>query len=51
MRTCFEPHEDEEFEAAKDLLVRRCLVCAGERGMAAGPLVLAAALESRQEHG
>ncbi|MEU6412183.1 hypothetical protein [Microbispora sp. NPDC046933] len=47
MRTWFEPHEDEEFEAAKDLLVRRCLVWAGERGMAADPLVLEAALDSR----
>ncbi|MEV7806012.1 hypothetical protein AB0O28_23995 [Microbispora sp. NPDC088329] len=47
MRTWFEPHEDEEFEAAKDLLVRRCLVWAGERGMAADPLVLGAALDSR----
>ena len=47
MRTWFEPHEDEEFEAAKDLLVRRCLVWSGERGMAADPLVLEAALDSR----
>ncbi|MEU8177367.1 hypothetical protein AB0C14_31225 [Microbispora hainanensis] len=47
MRTWFEPHEDEEFDAAKDLLVRRCLVWAEERGMAADPLVLEAALDSR----
>ncbi|MEU7913602.1 hypothetical protein [Microbispora bryophytorum] len=47
MRTWFEPHEAEEFEAAKDLLVRRCLVWAGERGMAAEPPVLGAALDFR----
>ncbi|MFG1825024.1 hypothetical protein ACGFIJ_21275 [Microbispora bryophytorum] len=47
MRTWFEPHEAEEFEAAKDLLVRRCLVWAAERGMAAEPPVLEAALDFR----
>ncbi|GAA5084789.1 hypothetical protein HNP84_010155 [Thermocatellispora tengchongensis] len=47
MRTYFEPDEDEEFEAAKDLLVRRCLDWAGERGLPADGLVLAAALDSR----
>ncbi|GGO29325.1 hypothetical protein [Microbispora bryophytorum] len=47
MRTWFEPHEAEEFEAAKDLLVRRCLVWAAERGMAAEPPVLGAALDFR----
>ncbi|WP_158558294.1 hypothetical protein, partial [Spongiactinospora gelatinilytica] len=47
MRTYFEPDEDEEFEAAKDLIVRRCAAWAAERGSRADEVVLAAALESR----
>ncbi|MBT2235038.1 hypothetical protein [Nonomuraea sp. NEAU-A123] len=46
-RTFFEPDETEEFEAAADLLIRRCLAWAGERGLPADGVVLAAALESR----
>ncbi|MEV0350639.1 hypothetical protein AB0H88_33060 [Nonomuraea sp. NPDC050680] len=46
-RTFFEPDETDEFEAAADLLTRRCLAWADERGLAADETVLAAALESR----
>ncbi|MEU0564734.1 hypothetical protein ABZ297_04940 [Nonomuraea sp. NPDC005983] len=47
MRTYFEPEEAEEFDAAKDLLIRRCLAWAEERGMRAEEVVLSAALDSR----
>ncbi|GLW99652.1 hypothetical protein [Microtetraspora sp. NBRC 16547] len=47
MRTYFEPEEIEEFEAAKDLLIRRCLAWADEHGMSADGMVLSAALDSR----
>ncbi|MGP3963528.1 hypothetical protein ACTWPT_46925 [Nonomuraea sp. 3N208] len=47
MRTFFEPDQEEEFEAAKDLLIRRCRDWAGDRGLAAAGLVLTAALDSR----
>ncbi|MET9243993.1 hypothetical protein [Nonomuraea sp. NPDC003709] len=47
MRTFFEPDRGEEFEAAKDLLIRRCLDWADDRGLAADGLVLTAALDSR----
>lgn len=47
MRTWFEPDEDEEFEAAQDLLVRRCLFWAEERGLPADGLILTAALDAR----
>ncbi|RBQ16127.1 hypothetical protein DP939_31375 [Spongiactinospora rosea] len=47
MRTFYEPDEDEEFEAAKDLIVRRCAAWAAERGSRADEAVLAAALDSR----
>lgn len=47
MRTWFEPDEDEEFEAAKALLVRRCLTWAGERRLPVEGVIVDAALESR----
>ncbi|MFC4061985.1 hypothetical protein ACFOWE_27095 [Planomonospora corallina] len=47
MRTYFDPEEAEEFEAAKDLLVRRCAAWAGEHGLEADELVLSAALDAR----
>ncbi|MEV4108624.1 hypothetical protein [Nonomuraea sp. NPDC049695] len=47
MRTFFEPDQEEEFEAAKDLLIRRCTDWAADRGLAADDLVLTAALDSR----
>lgn len=46
-RTFFEPDEAEEYEAAADLLTRRCLAWADDRGLPADSAVLAAALESR----
>lgn len=46
-RTFFELDEADEYEAAADLLTRRCLAWADERGLPAEPTVLAAALESR----
>ncbi|WP_326821029.1 hypothetical protein [Streptosporangium sp. NBC_01756] len=47
VRTHFDPEEAEEFEAAKDLLVRRCLAWAGEHGMRADEAMLTAALDAR----
>ncbi|GAA3159939.1 hypothetical protein GCM10010466_58460 [Planomonospora alba] len=47
MRTYFDPEEAEEYEAAMDVLVRRCVAWAGERGLEADGLVLSAALEAR----
>ncbi|MET8387856.1 hypothetical protein ABZV14_33145 [Streptosporangium canum] len=47
VRTYFDPEEAEEFESAKDLLVRRCLAWAGEHGMRADGAMLAAALDAR----
>ncbi|MGN9844311.1 hypothetical protein ACTMTI_39925 [Nonomuraea sp. H19] len=47
MRTFFDPDEDEEFEAAKDLLIRRCLAWADDRGLHADSSVLEAALDAR----
>ncbi|WP_171075332.1 hypothetical protein [Nonomuraea basaltis] len=47
MRTFFEPGEDEEFEAAKDLLIRRCLDWADGGGLNAHPTVVASALDAR----
>ena len=47
MRTYFDPEEAEEFESAKDLLVRRCLAWAGEHGLRADEAMLAAALDAR----
>ncbi|SEF55742.1 hypothetical protein SAMN05444920_10165 [Nonomuraea solani] len=49
MRTWFQPEETEEFEAAKDLLVRRCLTWAEEHGRPADGLVLATAVDARHE--
>ncbi|GAA4221187.1 hypothetical protein FHR32_005337 [Streptosporangium album] len=47
MRTHFDPEETEEFESAKDLLVRRCLAWADEHGMRADEAMLMAALDAR----
>lgn len=47
MRTHFEPDEAEEFEAAKELLIRRCLAWADERGERAEEMMLSEALDSR----
>ncbi|MFG1706903.1 hypothetical protein ACFLIM_27295 [Nonomuraea sp. M3C6] len=47
MRTYFEPEEDEEFEAAKDLLIRRALSWAEGQGLPADGLLLSAAVDSR----
>ncbi|MEV0384270.1 hypothetical protein [Nonomuraea sp. NPDC050643] len=49
MRTWFEAEEPEEFEAAKDLLIRRCLTWAGEHGRPADGVLLSAALEARHD--
>ncbi|MFG1948753.1 hypothetical protein [Nonomuraea sp. NPDC048826] len=49
MRTWFEPEEAEEFEAAKDLLIRRCVTWAEERGHPVGSLLLSAAVDARHE--
>jgi hypothetical protein len=47
MRTYFEPEDAEAFEAAKDLLTRRCLAWATGQGHSVDPFVLAAALDFR----
>ncbi|MGW5438489.1 hypothetical protein [Nocardia asteroides] len=47
MRTLFEPEDADEFEAAKELLIRRCMGWAGERGYSIDPFALAAALDFR----
>jgi hypothetical protein len=47
MRTYFEPEDDEAFEAAKDLLIRRCTAWADDQGHSVDPAALAAALEFR----
>ncbi|WP_051752782.1 hypothetical protein [Streptosporangium amethystogenes] len=47
VRTHFDPEEAEEFESAKDLLVRRCLTWADEHGLRAEEAMLAAALDAR----
>lgn len=47
MRTHFDPTEAEEFEAAKDLLVRRCLAWADQWHLTLDPFVLGAALDYR----
>ncbi|MEU4534481.1 hypothetical protein AB0G15_06430 [Streptosporangium sp. NPDC023825] len=47
MRTLFDPEAVEEFESAKDLLIRRCLAWAGEHGARADEAMLAAALNAR----
>ncbi|MFG1968314.1 hypothetical protein ACGFJC_03275 [Nonomuraea fuscirosea] len=47
MRTWFAPDEAAEFAAAKAVLLRRCLVWAGERGRPADELLISAAVDSR----
>jgi hypothetical protein len=47
MRTYFEPEDTEAFEAARDLLIRRCVAWAGDQGHSADPSALAAALDFR----
>ncbi|MEV5895326.1 hypothetical protein [Nonomuraea fuscirosea] len=47
MRTWFAPDEAAEFAAAKAVLLRRCLVWAGERGRPADALLISAAVDSR----
>ncbi|MFI7694522.1 hypothetical protein ACIBQ6_36035 [Nonomuraea sp. NPDC049655] len=49
MRTWFEPEEAEEFEAAKDLLIRRCVTWAEEHGHPVDDLLLSAAVDARHE--
>ncbi|TXK33936.1 hypothetical protein [Nonomuraea sp. C10] len=49
MRTWFEPEEAEEFEATKDLLIRRCVTWAKEHGHPADDLLLSAAVDARHE--
>src|SRR5947209_2294417 len=50
MRTYFQPEDAEAFDAAKDLLVRRCTVWADDQGYSVDPLALDAMLEFRH-HG
>ena len=47
MRTYFEPEDAEAFEAAKDLLTRRCTAWATDQGHSVDPFVLAAVLDFR----
>jgi hypothetical protein len=47
VRTFFEIEQQDEYQVAQELLVRRCVAWAQERGLPADPLVLAAALDSR----
>jgi hypothetical protein len=47
MRTYFEPEDAEAFEAAKDLLTRRCTAWATGQGHSVDPFVLAAVLDFR----
>ncbi|MET8867841.1 hypothetical protein ABZW11_33325 [Nonomuraea sp. NPDC004580] len=47
MRTWFEPEEAEEFEAAKAVLLRRCLAWADEHGRPADDLLIGAAIDVR----
>ncbi|QYC45174.1 hypothetical protein Nocox_38120 [Nonomuraea coxensis DSM 45129] len=49
MRTWFEPEEAEEFESAKDLLIRRCVTWAQEHGHPVDDLLLSAAVDARHE--
>ncbi|MEW9555146.1 hypothetical protein [Nonomuraea sp. NPDC050783] len=49
MRTWFEPDEAEEFEATKDLLIRRCVTWAEEHGHPVDDLLLSAAVDARHE--
>lgn len=47
MRTYFEPEDAEAFEAAKELLTRRCTAWATDQGHSVDPFVLAAVLDFR----
>lgn len=47
MRTHFEPEDAEAFEAAKDLLARRCSAWATDQGRSVDPFVLGAVLDFR----
>lgn len=49
MRTWFEPEETEDFEAAKALLVRRCLSWAEAHNRPADGLLLEAAVDARHD--
>jgi hypothetical protein len=49
VRTRFELEETEEFEAARDLILRRCTAWARERDLAADPFILSSALEWRHD--
>jgi hypothetical protein len=49
VRTWFEPEESEEFEATKDLLIRRCVTWAEEHGHPVDGLLLSAAVDARHE--
>ncbi|GIH99837.1 hypothetical protein [Planobispora takensis] len=49
MRTHFDPEESEEFEAARELLIRRCAAWAAEHGLPADELILSVALDARHE--
>ncbi|MCD0447993.1 hypothetical protein LO762_02100 [Actinocorallia sp. API 0066] len=49
MRTCFRTEEDGEYRAARDLIVRRCLVWARDKGVRLIPDVVEAALQFRHE--
>lgn len=49
MRMHFQPEEVESFEAAKELLIRRCRAWAEGHGAAADPFVLSVALDFRHE--
>lgn len=51
MRTQHEPDETDAFEAAKELLVRRCAGWAHQHELTADPFVLSAALDFRHEGG
>ncbi|WP_067479663.1 hypothetical protein [Nocardia amamiensis] len=47
MRTHFEPDEDEDYQAAKALLVRRCADWAAGQGLSVDPFLIEVALDSR----
>ncbi|WP_216912426.1 hypothetical protein [Nocardia noduli] len=49
MRTYFEPDDIETYEAARDLLIRRCEAWAAERRTSVDPFALAAALDFRHQ--
>lgn len=50
MRTYFQPEDTDAYDAAKDLLTRRCTAWAKDRGQQVDPFALAAALDFRH-HG